>query len=163
MKKILLLTTHLNVGGVGIYTVELAKYLRRNGIDVLVMSSGGQLVSRLHKENIEHINIDIRTKSEFGLKVWRALPGFIRDVSRRDVDLIHAQTRVAQVMGCVAGKVLRIPYVATCHGFFNHKRLSRRFLPCWGDRTIAISRSVKEHLINDLGVDASRIDTVYNG
>jgi glycosyltransferase involved in cell wall biosynthesis len=163
MKKILLLTTHLNIGGVGIYTVELAKYLKRGRMDVLVMSSGGELCSRLNEEGIEHVTLDIRTKSEFGIKVWRSIPFLIHAAARHGVDLIHAQTRVTQVMGRVAGKVLGIPYVATCHGFFNHKRLARRLFPCWGDRTIAISRSVRDHLAGDLGVDASRIDTVYNG
>jgi glycosyltransferase involved in cell wall biosynthesis len=161
--KILLLTTHLNKGGIAFYTVNLAKYARKSGADVSVLSSGGELESLLKKQGIDHIKRDIKTKFEFGHKVWKALPEVIRIVKQGSFDIIHAQTRVAQVLSAMVSRVTGIPYVATCHGFFAHKKLSRKLFPCWGVRTIAISESVRRHLIEDLGVCEKDVDMVYNG
>jgi glycosyltransferase involved in cell wall biosynthesis len=53
--------------------------------------------------------------------------------------------------------------VSTCHGFFNHKRFSRKLFPCWGEKTIASSKSVEKHLIEDFKLDRDRVVQIYNG
>jgi len=161
--KILLLGTHINVGGIGIYIVSLARYLKRSGVDVTVISSGGELERVLENGQIPHRKIDIQTRAEFGIKVWKALPDFLRLVKDENFDLIHAQTRVAQVLSCLSQKLTGVPFITTCHGFFNYKRLGRRIFPCWGDRVIAISRNVMAHLIHDFNVPADMVRLVYNG
>ncbi len=161
--KILLLTTHLNTGGVGVYTISLAKYLKKNGMDVAVASSGGDLKGILKEEGIAHIPLDIKTKSEFGLKMWKAIPSLTRLIKENGIDVVHAQTRVTQVLAFFAEKISGVPFVSTCHGFFRHRKIFRRLLPCWGKKAIAISKSVYKHLREDLGVSADRIELVYNG
>ena len=161
--NILLLTTHLNTGGIGVYTVGLARNLKKQGVDVTVASSGGDLEGILAADGITHVRLNIRTKFEFGIKVARALPVVIRLVRDNNFQLIHAQTRVTQVLGNLAGKITGVPLVATCHGFFKHRRLSRRFFPCWGEKTIAISKSVHGHLLKDFRVQSDRVTLVYNG
>ena len=161
--KVMILTTHINVGGIGVYTTMLARHLKDSGVEPIVVSAGGDLEPVLAENGIRHITADIRTKSEFGPKMWKSLPFLARTVREEGIDLVHAQTRVCQVAARLLKKISKVPYVATCHGFFNHRRVSRRIFPCWGDRTIAISSSVKQHLAVDLGVDASKIDVVYNG
>ena len=161
--KILLLTTHLNLGGIGIYTLNLAKYLKKSGLDVVVVSSGGNLEERFVSEGITLIKLNIKTKAEFGFKMWLALPALKKIVADYKIELIHAQTRVAQVMAHFLKRSTGVPYVTTCHGFFNYLKLGRKMLPAWGDRSIAISKSVQEHLIEDLGVPEENTELVYNG
>jgi len=161
--KVLLLTTHLNIGGVGVYTVNLAKYLRKEGIDVKVASSGGDLENILAREGVEHLKINIKTKSEFGPAVWKALPVLARLARQHKFQIIHAQTRVAQALACMCQRMTGVPFVSTCHGFFRHDRLSRRVFPCWGDKVIAISDGVRAHLVTDFGLPAGRIVRIYNG
>jgi len=161
--KILLLTTHLNTGGIGVYTVNLAKYLKDEGVSVTVASSGGDLEDRLAQKSIPHIKIDIKTKSEFSIKVWKALPVLKRLIKDDGFQIVHAQTRVAQVLAYLLEKSTGVPFVSTCHGFFKHRRLSRRLLPCWGKIVIAISNSVKKHLVDDFHVSPDRIKMIYNG
>jgi len=161
--KLLLVTTHLDMGGISVYTVNLARYLQKKGIDVAVASSGGKLVERLHREGIDHYRLDIRTKSEFGIKALKAVPAAARLVKDERFQIVHAQTRVAQVVACLGGKISGTPLVTTCHGFFRHDRLGRRLLPCWGERTIAISGSVGEHLRKDFGLREERVKVIYNG
>ncbi|MFH1798651.1 MAG: glycosyltransferase family 4 protein [Candidatus Omnitrophota bacterium] len=161
--KILLLTTHLNVGGIGVYTVNLAKYLKQSGVEVIVASSGGKLEEDLLENKIEHIYMDIKTKFEFGFKIWKALPRLTRLVNSKNIDLIHSQTRTAQVLAFLSQKYTKVPFISTCHGFFKHKRLSRKIFPCWGEKVIAISDSVKKHLIGDFGLPEEKIIRVYTG
>ncbi len=161
--KILLLTTHLNIGGVGVYTVNLARHLKKEGLDVTVASGGGELERVLSEDGVPHVALDIRTKVEFGVKVWKAVPALVKLIASGPFQLLHAQTRVAQVLGCLAGKITGVPLVSTCHGFFKHRRLSRRIFPCWGERVIAISKSVRGHLLEDFSVPPGRVTMIYNG
>jgi len=160
--KILLLTTHLNIGGIGTYTVGLAKALKLNGNDVFVASSGGVLVPALAAAGVSHIKINMLTKSELSPKVFRAIFEISKILRRLDIDIIHAQTRVTQVVGFFASGLSRARLVTTCHGFFT-RNAGRRLLPAWGERVIAISEAVQEHLIKDFQVNKNKVSLIYNG
>ena len=160
--RILLLTTHLNIGGISTYVVSLAKALKDKGEEVFVASSGGVLVSELTQEGISHIKINIRTKSELSPKTFRAIFEISRLVKKLDIDIIHAHTRVTQIVGFFVSRLRRIGFVTTCHGFFR-RNLGRILLPAWGDRVIAISEAVEGYLIKDFGVNRNKIALVYNG
>jgi glycosyltransferase involved in cell wall biosynthesis len=69
---------------------------------------------------------------------------------------------VAQVVANHVSRALRIPYVATWHGFFRPK-LSRTLWPCTGHRTIAISRPVYDHLVRQFRVPSDRVRLIMNG
>ena len=67
--NVLLFSTHLNIGGIALYITRLAKRLKAQGHTVIVSSSGGDMVCELGREGIEHIEIDIKTKSELNPKL----------------------------------------------------------------------------------------------
>lgn len=161
--KILLLTTHLDMGGIAVYAVNLARYLKRSGHEPVVITGGGQLEKRLREDGIEHIREDIRTKAEFGLKTWKAIPRLRRIIKEKRIDVIHSQTRITHVLGCILDRLTGVPHVTTCHGFFKHRRLSRRLFSCWGREVIAISKSVQGHLVNDFRMPPEHVNHVYNG
>ncbi|MDD4956466.1 MAG: glycosyltransferase family 4 protein [Candidatus Omnitrophica bacterium] len=161
--NVMIITTHMNMGGVGVYITDLSRYLHRYGHKVTVVSGGGELEGKLAEYGVKHHTADILTKQEFSLKVWKAV-GAIGELAREeDTQVIHAQTRVTQIISEVVSRRTGIPFVSTCHGFFKHKRISRMLLPAWGNRVIAISNSVKGHLIRDFGVPENKISMVYNG
>ncbi len=160
--KILLLTTHLNIGGIGCYTLSLAKSLKKRGHSILVVSSGGDLVGELNREEIVHLKIDINTKSELSPKVFLAVIRLRSIVKRQEIELIHAQSRVTQVVTAAVARGSRVSFVSTCHGFFK-PRWGRKVFGCWGDKVIAISEAVREHLVNDLRVKKGSVALVHNG
>ncbi|MFA5099398.1 MAG: glycosyltransferase family 4 protein [Candidatus Omnitrophota bacterium] len=161
--NILYLTTHLNVGGITSYLLTLAQGFRARGHTVYVASSGGDSVVRFSTQGVIHIPIPIKTKSELNIvKLGMSAFSLVRQLKHRRIDIIHSHTRVTQVLGYMVQRFIHVPHVTTCHGFFK-KRFSRSIFPCWGDAAIAISDSVKEHLILDLGVPARDIRLVYNG
>ena len=160
--RILLLTTHLNIGGISTYTISLAKALRLKGHEVFVASNGGMLLPELTAAGISHIKIAILTKSELSPKVFKAILAISKITKRLDIDVIHSQTRITQVIGFFVSKLCRVPFVTTCHGFFN-KNVGRVILPCWGNKVIAISDAVKENLIGYFGVREDDVRLIYNG
>ncbi len=160
--RILLLTTHLNIGGISTYTVTLAKALKSKGHEVFVASNGGVLTPELTQAGISHIKIDILTKSELSPKVFRAVFEISKIVKRLGIDIIHSQTRITQAAGFFISKSCGIPMVTTCHGFFR-RNIGRTILPAWGEKVIAISDAVRENLINYFGVNKDRVCLIYNG
>lgn len=160
--KILLLTTHLNIGGIASYTVTLAKALKDKGEEVFVASSGGVLVPELTSAGVSHIKLNILTKSELSPKVFKAIFETRKIVRKLGIDIIHSQTRVTQVIGFFVSRLCRTAFITTCHGFFRASR-ARVLFPAWGERVIAISEAVQEHLTRDLKVDKKKIALIYNG
>ena len=160
--RILFLTTHLELGGISVYTVSLAKALLRRGHQPMICSSGGVLVQELEDAGIPHSEIDIRIKSELHPKVFQTVAKLVTQVKRDRPDVIHAQTRVTQVVACLVGRLTGIPVVSTAHGFY-WRRWTRRVFPFWGAKVIAISVNVRKKLQEWYGVPDHKVQLVFNG
>jgi len=160
--NILLMTTHLNAGGITSYLVSLARGLRAQGHAVTLASSGGNRQEDFDRLGVRQIILPIKTKSEADVRIYGPLFYLAGLVKENHIDVIHAQTRVTQVMGCLLSRLTKKPYVTTCHGFFT-PRWFRRLVPCWGDHTIAISPAVKEHLEGDFHLSPNQISVIRNG
>jgi L-malate glycosyltransferase len=160
--NILYLANHLNVGGITSYIFSLAKGLKQQGDSVYVASAGGELQERFLAEGINCVQIPIRTKSELSPKIAVSFFKLLAYLKREQIEIIHANTRVTQVLAFYLERFSGKPYVSTCHGFFK-PRLSRKLFPLWGKRAIAISAAVKKHLIADLRVKAELVSMVSNG
>jgi len=160
--KILHITTHLNKGGITSYLFSLATGLKAKGHAVIIASSGGQSQEEFVKSGIKCIFIPIYTKKEISPSVLFSYLALRRFLSEEKIDVIHAHTRVTQVLAVSLSRKFRIPLVTTCHGFFK-SRWHRRVFPCWGDKTIAISSQVKNHLINDFKVKREDVYLIHNG
>lgn len=158
--NILLLTNHLNIGGLTTYTKGLARDLVRKGHNVYIGSGGGDLSGK--DEKINYVDLGLTTKCEFGFKVWRAVYRAIKLIKKEKIDLIHAQTRVTSVVASISGKICKIPFVTTAHGFYR-PRIGRFLFPCWGRFAIAISEPVYDHLVNDFYIDPEKVRLIYNG
>lgn len=160
--NVLLLTTHLNAGGITSYLQTLGAGLIKEGHSVWLGSSGGERAADFERQGIRLVALNIRTKSEASPKIYLALGPLKGLIEEHHIDVIHAQTRITQVMAALLSRMTGRPNVATCHGFFK-TRWNRRLFPCWGKRTIAISEPVAHHLQNDFRWPADRIVLIPNG
>ena len=160
--NILLLANHLNVGGITSYIYSLACGLKAKGHSVYVAASTGDALPKFIDKGIVFIPLPLRTKSEISPKVWVSLTKLMPQVKERKIDIIHANTRVTQVLACFLQKLCGAPFVSTCHGFFK-MRFSRRVFPCWGQKVIAISQQVKDHLVNDFRINEETIRIIHHG
>lgn len=160
--NILYLSSHLNVGGITSYIFSLARGFKERGHNVYVASSPGDRLDRFISEGINYIRIPIKTKSEVDPKILFSLFKLLRVIKEKNIQIVHANTRVTQVLGCLIQKYSGLTFVSTCHGFFKPK-FSRRVFPCWGERVIAISQQVSRHLSEDFKVDKEKIRVIHHG
>ncbi len=159
--NILILTTHLNIGGIPKYVINLVKglSLRHN---VFVASSGGEWESVLDRLDCKLIRISLKTKFLFSLEVFKAFFIIRKFLKYNRIDVIHANTRVSQMVAFLIWKSLGIPYVSTFHGYYRFNS-GRKLIKLEGIQTIAISGAVKRHLVSDLKIPLEKINCVYNG
>ncbi len=160
--KVLLLTTHLNIGGISTYVVNLACKLKQQGKEPVVASSGGVLVARLEKEGVTHYTIPIKTKNAAHPKVLFSVLQLMEIIKKEGVGIVHAHTRVAQVAAALLRRFTKVPYITTCHGIYK-RHLFRRLFPCWGARVTAISEPVRESLVNTFKVAKNQALLLPNG
>src|SRR3989338_6513606 len=64
-------------------------------------------------QKIEHITLNIRTKSELDFRIYFALLPLNKIIQKNKIDVIHAQTRITQVMAACLGKLTGKPFVST--------------------------------------------------
>lgn len=160
--KALFLTTHLNTGGITSYLMTVAAGLRENGHQVWIVSSGGNTEESFRSMGVTLVTMPIKTKSELSWRIYAALKPIADLIHREKIDVIHAHTRITQVMGYFLQRRTGCAFITTCHGFFK-PRFFRRIFPCWGQRVIAISKAVEDHLVHDFRVPKERVVLVESG
>ncbi len=160
--KVLQLTSHLNIGGITRYIICLSERLIAKGHRVIVASGTGSEETYVKAMGATHWRVPLHTSIEFSPQVFRGIQQLTARLAQEPVDVMHAHTRVGQVVADQVARRLGIPYVTTWHGIYK-RRLGRRLWPCKGERTIAISELVHESLLNDFHVPAQRIRRIYNG
>lgn len=160
--NVLFLTTHLNAGGITSYLLTLSKGMIERGVRVHIASSGGDMAAEFSALGVQLLNLNIRTKSELDPRIYYALLFLNQYVRQHAIDMIHAQTRVTQVMGFWLATMTGCSYVSTCHGFFK-THASRLMFPCWGDAVVAISEAVQKHLHDDFQIADERISLIPSG
>ncbi len=159
--NVLHLTTHLNVGGITTYIYRLIKPLKKLGVETFVLSSGGNCSGEFTGHGAKTFELSIRTKNVLNPKIYFNLPAVKKIILENKIDLIHAHTRITQVMAFCLEKMTGVPFVTTCHGYYK-RRIGRRLLPAWGKCAIAISDGVAEHLTRDFGLSESRVRLISN-
>lgn len=159
--NILILTNHLNIGGITSYVLNLSCGLKKRGHNVFVGSLPGWGEKFLKEDGIFFLKLLLKTKSIFSPRLISAYFILKRFILRENIELIHAQTRITQFLAFILSRRLNIAYVSTFHGFYR-PHLLRRKIPCPGDLTIAISQAVARHLIEDFNLNEKNLRVIYN-
>lgn len=160
--RILFIANHLNVGGISSYLLTLALGLKQKGHCVYLASSGGELEEKFARHGVILLTAPLDTKNEISPKILFSFWKLKKMAGELNIDLIHSHSRTTQVLGCLLGRALSKPHIFTCHGFFKPK-LFRRIFGCWGQKVIAISQQVKDHLMIDFKLREEKISVVHNG
>lgn len=161
--KILHMTTHLNTGGITTYLLTLIAEQTKAGHEVFLWGSEGNCLEVFRGLSVKVVSNVPRCKSELSPRLWGQLPGLISFIKENSIQIIHAHTRVAQVLSAAATRFVKIPYITTSHMFYK-RRLGRRFFPCWGRTVIAISQTMKEGLLTIFGENnLPSVQVVRNG
>lgn len=161
--NILLVCPHLKIGGVPRYVINLAKGLKTNGNNVVVATFGGVWEAELIENDIEILKIPLNTKSILSFKILRSAVIINDYLKNNKIDIIHANTRVAQFLTFIVKSFhRRIKTVSTYHGYYK-AHFFRRLFKFEGDSVISISNEIKRHINADLNICSDKISVVYNG
>lgn len=159
-KTILLAAMSLNFGGAETHVLNLARGLKERGFPVLVASQGGILESDLRAGGIDHRPVPLHSRAPWQL--LRAASRLRQLLASGDITLVHAHARIPAWAAERARAGLGIPLVTTYHGVYAAGPFWRR-VTRWGDRVIAVSTEVRDHLTSALNVDPHLVTVIPNG
>jgi len=151
-------------GGVERGTVDLARSLVEAGWTALVASSGGPMERDLARAGARHITLPLASKSPLTIRRnARTLEQLIR---RERVDIVHARSRAPAWSGWLAARAANRRFVTTFHNAYAiDLPLKQRYnaVMARGERVIAISNFVAEHVARVYGVGPDRLRTIPRG
>lgn len=144
--KVLQLLPALDGGGVERGTLEIARALVAAGHESVVLSKGGRLVEQLEHEGSRHVALDLGRKSPATFLRFRRLRRLF-EAGRFDV--VHARSRLPAWVAWLAWRGMpanaRPHFVTTVHGMHSVSRYSA--IMCAGERVIAVSDTVRDHIL----------------
>lgn len=167
--KVMHLLPSLASGGVEQVVLELCQGLTEQGIENIVVSAGGAMVPAIEEAGAKHHLRPIGKKSLFTLLQIGKLAKLIKT---EKPDILHLHSRVPAWVGFLAAKRLpknqRPRIVTSFHGFHSVNFYSG--IMARGERVIAVSQCMKEHILenyphtkeNDITVIPNSVDTEQN-
>ena len=146
--NILQVLPQLNVGGVETGTVDLAKYLVKNGHKCIVVSAGGELIPELEASGVTHYQLPVDHKAFWVMfKTARQLEDIIK---KENIDIVHVRSRVPAWVGFMAVRKTNATLITTAHGHYSRHIFS--YMMGWGKYTIVPSSVIGKHMAEDFGV-----------
>lgn len=153
------LVPKMEVGGVERGTVEMVRALVAAGHSAFVVSSGGRLAAAVESAGGRHFTLPIGSKNPL---VAAACIPRLRDLIRKEgINIVHARSRVPAWVGYYAVKGTRTHFITTAHGFYRPHWLSRSMV--MGEKVIAVSRPLKQYLVERFGVPESKVVVIHRG
>lgn len=161
---ILQVLPELVTGGVERGTVDIAGAIVQAGGRSLVASEGGRMAAELQRVGAEHITLPLATKSPFAI---RRNAGRLAEVIRANgVDIVHARSRAPAWSALFASRRTGAHFVTTFHGTYNlgppFKKLYNSVMTR-GERVIAISQFIADHMVKTYKTDPAKIRVIYRG
>ena len=154
----------LDAGGAERTTVEIAEALRDAGGRALVATEGGRLEDEVIAAGGTILRLAVASKNILTLR--RNAARLAQIIAAEGVDLIHARSRAPAWSALWAARRTQIPFVTTYHGAYSEgfpgKRLYNSVM-ARGDRVIANSDYIRDHVLKTHRIDAARLTTIPRG
>src|SRR5438477_258710 len=151
-------------GGVERGAVDLAAALVEAGWTAYVASAGGPMEKELARVGAQHVTLPLASKNPLVIRRNRkALADLIR---RGRIDIVHARSRAPAWSALSAARATGRRFVTTFHNAYDadlpFKHRYNAVMAC-GDRVIAISHFVAEHVAKVYGIGPDRLRTIPRG
>lgn len=153
----------MDSGGVEMVTLDFGSFLAEKGHRSIVLSKGGRLVPELVKNGSEHIPC-----AHIGEKSPRCLtyiPWVRKFILKEKVDVLHLRSRLPAWIAYLAWKSLPVDrrplLITTFHGFYSINAYSAVMTK--GQKVIAISNAIADHIKKEYHTPEDRIQIVYEG
>ncbi len=163
-KVLLQVIPELYAGGVERGTIDIAKAAVDAGYVSLVASSGGRLVSQLAACGATHIELPLGGRMPWTIKRNAGLLKSL--IEEHKVDIVHARSRAPAWSALKASRKTGAHFVTTFHGLHSTKGLGKKYYNSVmgkGERVIAVSNYVSEHIQKTYGIDPQKIRVIHRG
>lgn len=161
---ILQVLPELRGGGVERGTIEIARAIVRAGGKAIVSSEGGPMATQLAHFGALHITLPLKSKNPF--KIWLNSRKLAKLIRKHKVDVIHARSRAPAWSAWMAAKKTGCHFVTTFHGTYGLIGPGKRrynSIMTRGERVIAISNFIAEHVCKNYVIDESKLRVVHRG
>ena len=146
----------LENGGVERGTIDIAKALKKDGFEPIVVSSGGVLVYQLKEAKIKHIKLLTNSKNPF--TIHSNIAKIAELIREHNVDVVHVRSRAPMWSAYFACKKTGAKLVSTVHGTYSLNFLWWKIFPLKrlynslmlkADEIIVVSNFIKDYLITN--------------
>jgi glycosyltransferase involved in cell wall biosynthesis len=169
--KIAYLIDGLSMGGAERLMVPILKHLSRADFEPFVCALQSKEGNPIGDE-IRALGIPVECLHIQHLRDLDALPKIVRYLKRIGADLVHTQLEMANVLGNLSAKLLRLPSVCTIHVMPSlevkpktrlHQKVEWFALRHFCDRVISVSEESRQYHLGISGAAANQVITIYNG
>ena len=154
----------LVTGGAERGCIDVALALADAGATPLVASQGGPMVRELDRAGIAHLTLPLASKNPLVIRRnARALERIITDFA---VDIVHARSRAPAWSAWLACRRTGSHFMTTFHAPYNYSNGMKRWynsVMARGERIIAISGFVRDHILASYPVDPAAIRLIHRG
>jgi len=157
--KVIQILPELNEGGVERGTVDLNREFVKRGIQSIVISNGGKLVSQIIQDGGIHVQVDVCSKNPLSApwRIWK----LYKELKNLSPDILHVRSRIPAWMVYFANKTLKLPVVATVHGFNSVSFYSS--IMTKADRVICVSNAIKEFVVSSYKIPDEHLRVIPRG
>ncbi|MDI9409597.1 MAG: glycosyltransferase family 4 protein [Candidatus Pacebacteria bacterium] len=162
--KLLQVVPALVMGGVERGTLDIAQAVVREGGDSFVASQGGAMVPELERYGSHHLALPLKTKLPWSIYGNSFRLGKAMD--DHNIGVVHARSRAPAWSAMLAARRRNLPFVTTFHGTYRRNSLFKskyNSVMVRGDRVIAISQFISDHIQRFYNLDSSRIRVIPRG
>lgn len=169
--RIAYLIDGLSMGGAERLMVPILKHLSRESFEPYVCAMQSKEGNPLANE-IRALGIRVDCLNVKYLRDLDALPRLTAYLKQIDADLVHTQLEIANILGSISAKLLRLPSVCTIHVLPSrqvkaktrlHQKVEWFVLRHFCDRVISVSEEARRHHLEASGAAAAQVVTLYNG
>ncbi|MGE0755222.1 MAG: glycosyltransferase family 4 protein [Alphaproteobacteria bacterium] len=161
---ILQVLPEMRSGGVERGTVEIARAITQNGMKAYVASAGGPMVSLLARAGASHITLPMESKNPFVM--WLNSKRLARIIRKNKIRIVHARSRAPAWSAWLAAQETGCKFITSFHGVYglqNEWKLKYNSIMVRGERIIAVSDFIAEHIVQNYPVDQNRLRVIHRG
>jgi len=162
--SVLQVLPHLNSGGLVSGAIEISMSLINNKFNSYMISAGGRREREIVRAGGILFKMNVASKNP--IIIFRNIYKIIKIIKDYKIDIIHVRSRAPAWSAYFAAKKMNIPFITTFHGTYGINNIIKKkynSIMVKGDKVIAISVFIKNHIIGNYNVDEDRVETIPRG
>lgn len=154
----------LVTGGAERGCIDVAVALAQAGCVPLVASTGGPMTRELDRHNIRHITLPLASKNPWTM--YRNIERLEAVIRTYGVDIVHARSRAPAWSAWEAARRTGVRFMTTFHapyGFTNRLKKAYNAIMTRGERIIAVSEFIRDHILAHYPVHPYTVRVIQRG